>query len=73
VLEMIRQRLESLLPSEKTSLLKTVSFVDSIEEFGFTIDGDYLVLNNGSVANFIEALEKPFSIMKREERTDYLF
>ena len=33
---------------------------DWAEKFGFTIDGDYVVINKDSVSDFIDSLDKQF-------------
>jgi len=34
--------------------------IDWAEEFGFTIDGDYLIIKKDMVSDFLDALEKQF-------------
>lgn len=34
-------------------------------EFGFIIDGDYLIINKETVSDFIDALDKQFAIWEK--------
>ena len=60
---------ESLNLDKKTFLDK---IYDWAEEFGFRIDGDFLKINQDTVSDFIDALDKQFSSWEKmeKEKTD---
>ena len=39
------------------------------KEFGFVIDGDYVIINNDTISKFIDALDKQFIEWSRKEET----
>ena len=41
---------------------------DWAAEFGFTIDGEYLNINKESVSDFIDALDKQFTLWESSEK-----
>ncbi len=41
---------------------------DWAEKFGFTIDGDYVVINKDSVSDFIDSLDKQFIKWEKIEK-----
>jgi len=40
------------------------------EEFSFTIDGDYLVINKETVSDFIDALDDEYKKWTSTDKTD---
>lgn len=60
-LDMMRKSLEM---DEKTFLDK---IYDWAAEFGFTIDGDYLIINKNTVSDFIAALDQQFASWETKE------
>ena len=41
---------------------------DWAAQFGFTIDGDYLIVNRDSIDNFINELDASFKLWNEKER-----
>jgi len=51
-------RMQDVLELEKKTFNKRI--FDLAKQYGFTIDGDYLIVNKETVSDFVDSLEKKF-------------
>ena len=58
-------RMQDVLEMEKKRFNKRI--FDLAKQYGFTIDGDYLIVNKETVSDFVDSLEKKFKEWEKLE------
>ena len=58
-------RMQDVLEMEKKAFNKRI--FDLAKQYGFTIDGDYLIVNKETVSDFVDSLEKKFKEWEKIE------
>ena len=58
-------RMQDVLEMEKKTFNKRI--FDLAKQYGFTIDGDYLIVNKETVSDFVDSLEKKFKEWEKIE------
>jgi len=58
-------RMQDVLEMEKKTFNKRI--FDLAKQYGFTIDGDYLIVNKETVSDFVDSLEKMFKEWEKIE------
>ncbi len=59
-------RMQDVLEMEKKTFNKRI--FELAKQFGFIIDGDYLIVNRDTVSDFIDSLEKTFKEWEGTEK-----
>ncbi len=59
-------RMQDVLEMEKKTFNKRI--FELAKQFGFIIDGDYLIVNNDTVSDFIDSLESTFKEWEETEK-----
>ncbi len=59
-------RMQDVLEMEKKAFNKRI--FELAKQFGFIIDGDYLIVNKDTVSDFVDSLEKSFKEWEETEK-----